>query len=73
MGERLMSSNNTDQLLWPYLFCSKCKKLSPVRTDDMGMDICMNCTSFCAGPRVIFSSDEARVRKLTVLRKKTKE
>lgn len=68
-----MSSNNTEQLLWPYLFCDKCKKLSPVRTNDIGVEFCMDCNSFCVGVRVIFSPDEARVRKLTVLRKKTKE
>ena len=69
MGERLMSST----LLWPYLFCDKCKKLSPVKTNNIGVEVCLDCNSLCAGVRVIFSSDEARVRKLTVLRRKEKE
>lgn len=58
---------------WPYLFCSNCKHITPVRTMETGHVECMACEFVVlpvAGGRIIYlSQEEARVRGLPVVKR----
>ena len=69
--ELVLEQENTVEQ-WPYYFCTKCEHLCPVKETDTGYMECMVCgltiVEEHGGRRVLFSTEEARIRGLPVVR-----
>jgi ribosomal protein S27E len=74
MGERLMMQDNSiEDKMWPYVFCTNCKCLSPLQLDAItDKPECMVCgyviVSSKGGRRVLLTKEEARLRNLPMVK-----
>jgi ribosomal protein S27E len=72
MGEIEKKMVNEADRVHPYLYCDKCKHLSPIKTNTLGYYECMVCSlviipSKGGGRTVLFTRAEAAVRGLPVV------